>query len=182
LGNTFQFAQLKWDFDYYYTAEKLTLIEGENIADGRIATVNYSYDGNGRILEIEGIQDNALNKVAVFEYDEDGFIIREKYSERGEIPNQLVVTSDKYFYYEKSSVSLADQSTIHSTVYPNPASNEITIKTDDVISFLRIYSMTGQLLIEQNTSTVSLESLSAGTYIIEALGSKGIITSQFVKQ
>ena len=134
-------------------------------------------------MEIEGLQDNALNKVVVFEYDEDGFITREKYSERGPIPNQLVVTSDKYFYYEKLTVGIEDPSAIHSTIYPNPAINEITVKTDDVISLVRIYSQTGQLLIiVQNTNTVSLESLSAGTYIIEALGSKGIITSQFVKQ
>lgn len=182
LGNTFQNAQLKWDFDYFYSAGKLTLIDGENLADERIATVNYSYDNNGRILEIEAIQDNTLNKVAVFEYDDEGFITREKYSELGAIPNQLVITSDKYFYYEKSGVGIEDRSAIRSTIYPNPASNEITVKTDDVISLVRIYSKTGQLLIEQNTSTVSLELLSAGTYVIEALGTKGTITSQFVKQ
>lgn len=182
LGNTFQFAQLRWDLDYFYTAGKLTLIEGENLAEGRIATINHTYDNNGRILEIEAFQDNALNKVAVFEYDDEGFITREKYSERGPIPNQLFVASDKYFYYETSSVGIEDRSAIRSTIYPNPATNEITVKTDDVISLVRIYSQTGQLLIEQNTSTVSLELLSAGTYIIEALGTKGTITSQFVKQ
>jgi len=182
LGNSFQFAQLKWDFDYYYTAGKLTMIDGENLVDGRIGTVNYTYDSNDRIVEIEAIQDNALNKVAEFEYDNEGFITREKHSERGAIPNQLVVTSDKNFYYEKSSVGIEDRSAIRSTIYPNPASSEITVKTDDVISLVRIYSQTGQLLIEQNTSTVSLELLSAGTYIIEALGTKGTITSQFVKQ
>ncbi len=182
LGNTFQFSQLKWDFDYYYTAGKLTLIDGVNITDGNIGVVNFTYDSNDKIVEIEAIQDNALNKVVVFEYDNEGFITREKYSDRSSISNQLVIASDKYFYYEKSSLGNEDQSINQSSIYPNPANNEITVKTDDVIFLLRIYSMTGQLMIEQNTNTVCLESLSNGNYVIEALGRKGSIRSQFLKQ
>ena len=175
-GNTFQFAQLRWDLDYFYTAGKLTLIEGENLAEGRIATINHTYDNNGRILEIEAFQDNALNKVAVFEYDDDGFITREKYSERGPIPNQLFVSSDKYFYYETSNVGIEDQASICSKLYPNPALEQITIKTD--VSMIGqeyfLFDLVGNLITKGkitgiNTS-LSLLGLASGSYIIAIQG------------
>lgn len=175
-GNTFQFAQLRWDLDYFYTAGKLTLIEGENLAEGSIATINHTYDNNGRILEIEAFQDNALNKVAVFEYDDDGFITREKYSERGPIPNQLFVSSDKYFYYETSNVGIEDQASICSKLYPNPALEQITIKTD--VSMIGqeyfLFDLVGNLITKGkitgiNTS-LSLLGLASGSYIIAIQG------------
>ncbi|MDP4630985.1 MAG: T9SS type A sorting domain-containing protein [Flavobacteriales bacterium] len=175
-GNTFQFAQLRWDLDYFYTAGKLTLIEGENLAEGSIATINHTYDNNGRILEIEAFQDNALNKVAVFEYDDDGFITREKYSERGPIPNQLFVSSDKYFYYETSNVGIEDQASISSKLYPNPALEQITIKTD--VSMIGqeyfLFDLVGNLITKGkitgiNTS-LSLLGLASGSYIIAIQG------------
>lgn len=175
-GNTFQFAQLRWDLDYFYTAGKLTLIEGENLAEGRIATINHTYDNNGRILEIEAFQDNALNKVAVFEYDDDGFITREKYSERGPIPNQLFVSSDKYFYYETSNVGIEDQASICSKLYPNPALEQITIKTD--VSMIGqeyfLFDLVGNLITKGkitgiNTS-LSLLGLASGSYFIAIQG------------
>lgn len=175
-GNTFQFAQLRWDLDYFYTAGKLTLIEGENLAEGSIATINHTYDNNGRILEIEAFQDNALNKVAVFEYDADGFITREKYSERGPIPNQLFVSSDKYFYYETSNVGIEDQASICSKLYPNPALEQITIKTD--VSMIGqeyfLFDLVGNLITKGkitgiNTS-LSLLGLASGSYIIAIQG------------
>ena len=69
-------------------------------------------------------------------------------------------------------------------IIPNPSSTYITvvntIATQDIIA-IKIYNLTGQELINSTSSTISVENLPSGNYIIKTQTSQGIINQTFIK-
>ncbi len=70
------------------------------------------------------------------------------------------------------------------SIYPNPVSNTLNIKRLKGNENIRIYDVTGRLLIQQkaeNTSpTISLDQLGAGVYFLSITGADGTISSHKV--
>jgi len=73
-------------------------------------------------------------------------------------------------------VSIKNELTTNISVYPNPATDFITI--DGYRGFVRIYNMYGQKVIETELNHIDISDLSSGTYFLEA--NKDIF--KFVKQ
>jgi hypothetical protein len=67
-------------------------------------------------------------------------------------------------------------------VYPNPVSDIINIETLTPIKSVKIFNLYGQLLIETQTSEVSLKSLVTGIYLVEVNTNEGKMTQRIVKQ
>ncbi len=70
------------------------------------------------------------------------------------------------------------------TVYPNPATDFINIKTCSEVLAISVYSLTGQLVL-QNTShqkTVDLQNIPKGMYLILVKTEAGIVIKQIVKK
>ncbi|MDH7446902.1 InlB B-repeat-containing protein [Aquimarina sp. 2201CG14-23] len=69
-------------------------------------------------------------------------------------------------------------------VYPNPVSNDLYIKTDEVISSIRLYSILGNEIkaLETNSTQIDVSSLNKGVYflIIETDQGRGI--QRFIKR
>tara|TARA_X000000368_G_scaffold413941_1_gene402876 strand:+ start:742 stop:3279 length:2538 start_codon:yes stop_codon:yes gene_type:complete len=59
-------------------------------------------------------------------------------------------------------------------IYPNPANNQINIKTINQDILVRVYSVTGQKIIETTTKTINTSNLSKGCYIIEIISGRTI--------
>ncbi|MEY4928225.1 MAG: hypothetical protein RI894_2663 [Bacteroidota bacterium] len=64
------------------------------------------------------------------------------------------------------------------TVFPNPASNEITVKTSESMKTIHIYSLSGSLLstetnIDSNMHTLSIENLPQGAYLVYIVTKNG---------
>lgn len=81
-------------------------------------------------------------------------------------------------------VGLEEQTAVDFALYPNPATEIITIKCEDAIS-IRIFQMDGQLVGEQSllaTQQVDIANLVAGTYLVEVVTSNGIGRSRMVKK
>lgn len=57
------------------------------------------------------------------------------------------------------------------SIYPNPTSDKVTIKSDDLISSVKLYSMSGYIVYEYNSNLKSLDidisEYTSGTYILE---------------
>jgi hypothetical protein len=75
------------------------------------------------------------------------------------------------------------------TVYPNPSRESIVIESDVDLShaFLTLHSQSGQAIQELNnlsgnTSTVSLEHVPAGFYILSIHSSSGVRRVKIIKQ
>jgi hypothetical protein len=67
-------------------------------------------------------------------------------------------------------------------LFPNPASDIITISNAATNTVSRIYSLNGSLVLTSNQNTIDISSLAAGTYVIE-INLNGAISSQrFLKR
>ena len=69
-------------------------------------------------------------------------------------------------------------------IFPNPAKEEIFIKTELPIKKVEIYSLTGSLLLLENNfnEKISVSALPQGVYFLKVHTDKGIVISKIVKE
>lgn len=68
-------------------------------------------------------------------------------------------------------------------VYPNPASNQITIAFPLPIERVRFYDLLGKLILqEEGQNTINISELSIGIYILKIQTSMGIVSKKIVKK
>ena len=79
--------------------------------------------------------------------------------------------------YDLSSI-LATDSFIETTfsIYPNPASETLTISLDNTISLDKVnfYNTLGQLVLTETSKTININTLKVGTYYIQILTNQGM--------
>ncbi|MDY8137862.1 InlB B-repeat-containing protein [Aquimarina sp. 2201CG5-10] len=70
------------------------------------------------------------------------------------------------------------------TVYPNPVVDKMYIKTDEVISSIRLYSILGNEIkvLDTNNAQIDVSSLSKGVYFLIIETDKGKGTQRFIKR
>ncbi|MCC6372134.1 MAG: T9SS type A sorting domain-containing protein [Bacteroidia bacterium] len=67
------------------------------------------------------------------------------------------------------------------SVFPNPASSNITLQTQDAIESVCVFNAQGALLKTETQKTFSVDDLSKGIYFIQIKTENGIIIGRFVK-
>lgn len=69
-------------------------------------------------------------------------------------------------------------------VYPNPATDFITIKNTgtEKISKVSIFAMTGELVLSGTETKIDVRNLSAGNYMIEIISDKNKYVNKFIKK
>ena len=69
------------------------------------------------------------------------------------------------------------------TLYPNPTSDYLNIKTDHNISKVDLFDMTGKLVLSSKLQEhkVDVSTLIKGNYIIKIYTQSGVVTSKFIK-
>ncbi|GAB1451579.1 hypothetical protein MASR2M47_16350 [Draconibacterium sp.] len=77
------------------------------------------------------------------------------------------------------------QKTGNIRIYPNPASEEINVASEDLIDVIKIYSATGKLMTQKmevfkNQTKINIEGFSAGIYFIQILSGDSANTLKFV--
>ena len=78
---------------------------------------------------------------------------------------------------------ISDVSNNPMQIYPNPAQNEIFIKSDLQIEKIEIYSITGALLIsEKFKGKISVSTLTQGIYLLKVYTDKGVMIRKFLKE
>lgn len=70
--------------------------------------------------------------------------------------------------YKETALHLDELSASGLTLSPNPAHNELLLNSEKTIESYMIYSITGNEIQRGTETTISLEHLPAGTYLIEA--------------
>lgn len=71
---------------------------------------------------------------------------------------------------------------IEATIYPNPASSLLHVDAGNhKISLLTVYDLAGKEVLQSQTSTVDVEGLNNGLYILRMITEDGIATSRFLK-
>ncbi|MBI3133708.1 MAG: T9SS type A sorting domain-containing protein [Bacteroidetes bacterium] len=88
------------------------------------------------------------------------------------------------FAYELADLAGVDEnSTTHLTVYPNPATDALTLSTNAAVEQISVYSCSGQLMLTSNSTskTIDVSSLNSGIYVVQVRTGNGIVTERFVK-
>ena len=174
-GSSFTFfnLQLNWDIDYTYSAAKVSQITGTDIG-GATVLINYTYDIlNQKIRSVISYQNGTLDRMEEYEYDNNGFITKEKL-QTSSSPGVLYVTNENKFYYEQSTstASLDEVKNVLLNIFPNPTYNFITITTDENLigHEFTIYNSLGQYIRNgsiKSTSTIcNFEDVSNGIYFL----------------
>lgn len=82
------------------------------------------------------------------------------------------------------SVSVQENSISDFTLFPNPASEKISVisKNNEVIKTVKVFSLSGQLVFEENVNfiatTLNTAEYKAGFYFVQVLTDKGFYTSK----
>lgn len=68
------------------------------------------------------------------------------------------------------------------TVYPNPVSNVLNVKTEANIESIELVSLSGTRLMSTTNSEINVSSLSKGSYFVKIVTDQGVVVRSFVKQ
>jgi hypothetical protein len=95
-------------------------------------------------------------------------------------------TQSNTYYYRNESSALTLPASNAVTVYSDPAANRLTLTGLQGNETLRIYSISGNLLLSDTatgeTTTIDIAHLPAGIYLVGIQGDKGVSTHKFIKQ
>lgn len=100
--------------------------------------------------------------------------------------NQGILYLDDIKIEDMGIMSARDNSLTTLACYPNPVKNVVTITNSMPLDKLELYTVTGQLLLAQplneQTTTIALEDLPTGMYLLKAESGAASKTIQLIKQ
>lgn len=69
------------------------------------------------------------------------------------------------FTVAPSTANLAEIAEVSVSVYPNPASDVLNIKSEEVVASVALVTMDGKVLFTGNSTSVNISTFNAGTYV-----------------
>jgi len=67
-------------------------------------------------------------------------------------------------------------------VYPNPASDQVTVTTASMINYLELYDIHGKLVLKQTDQTIDISTIPTGVYFLKLVSEQGrIATKKIIK-
>ena len=81
-----------------------------------------------------------------------------------------------------TGINQSTNSTNELSVFPNPSSTNLMVKTDEEIQTISIYNSLGELVQIEKTNSFSVEQLSSGLYILKVKTEKGTAITRFIKE
>ena len=81
-----------------------------------------------------------------------------------------------------SSVESVEQKVQNITIYPNPASEQFSINTNEEIQSVSVYDLTGRLVLTQNNpnNTINIEDMVQGLYKVVVVTASGSFVSSLI--
>ena len=67
------------------------------------------------------------------------------------------------------------------SIYPNPTTNQLNIVTTAIVESIEIYSLLGQLVQKESTTSFSVQNLDNGVYLLNIKTNEGFVSKQFIK-
>ena len=87
------------------------------------------------------------------------------------------------FSVERPGLAVTDVSKAKMAVYPNPTSDYLKINTTAKVSSVEVFDISGKKVnAELEGTTVDVQKLEAGSYIIKINGAEGTTTQKFIKK
>lgn len=84
--------------------------------------------------------------------------------------------------YQNNTASTEDLFSSQFSIYPNPSSNFISIKTENTIDKIEMYSTIGKLVLmeEKITKNLSVENLNSGLYLMKIYSDNKVATKKII--
>ena len=88
-----------------------------------------------------------------------------------------------YYFDVPANLGLEENASTHLSLSPNPSSDVVTIKSDELITGIEFYTVSGELSLthsmnESNTSEIAISSLHSGMYLVKVYGKDGYVSVQ----
>ena len=78
--------------------------------------------------------------------------------------------------YQNTTASTEDIFANKFSVYPNPSSDVLNIRTNEPIDKVELYNIIGQLIVAKKTTNINISSLKTGIYILKIYsGNRSVI-------
>ena len=169
------------------TSPQATVIRLEDAASGQVnfdpLTYGFAYDGNWHQIVIPFSDMTAQNSSFNFSDVNNVFMVKSTPGAGGDVVSATYIFYIDDVYFSSGVLSTKSFETEKISLYPNPASTEISIKSKSEVDSVVIYNITGQKVLEFNTTkNLNISSLKTGMYFINTTSKGSINTSKFIKK
>ena len=139
-------------------------------------TLKFNYNGNTNQPEYELLQGVTPNDLALF-YRRDcaddwhSIPFTRTGQTSGTITTESLMPGEYTFGVPGSDVSIQEKPQNNIQIYPNPAHDRLTIRSEQDIDSILIFDLSGREVLRQNlndkNTTLNIKTLSSGTYFIQ---------------
>lgn len=150
--------------------------------DNLTATYGMAYDGNWHALTIPLAAFKTANSAIDLTKIKNVFLIKTT-------PGVNISNASTYLFYvddvylSSGSLSTNKFETTQISLYPNPASSEINIISENKIDSVIVYNLTGQKVLESgSTEKLNVSSLKSGVYMVNIITNGVSVTSKLIKE
>ncbi len=92
--------------------------------------------------------------------------------------SQSSMVIDYVRVYQNTTASTEDVFANKFSVYPNPSSDVLNIRTNEPIDKVELYNTIGQLIVAKKTTNINISSINIGVYILKIYSVKRIVTKK----
>ena len=92
--------------------------------------------------------------------------------------SQSSMVIDYVRVYQNTTASTEDVFSNKFSVYPNPSSDVLNIRTNEPIDKVELYNTIGQLIVAKKTTYINISSINRGVYILKIYSGKRIVTKK----
>jgi hypothetical protein len=185
--NTYDFLDEQGNYaqqsaEYNYTNDQLIQII-IFLASSNVTGINFEYNMEGNISKVAVGLGPQPFQVTNFEYDSDGFLIKETFTQFNGFFS-MDFYNESRFYYDDEVSNVKTLGTPECTIYPNPVYDRLTISSSSEVYLLKVFRMDGRQVLEQKGGfdSVDIDFLVSGCYIFEVYTEDGIIEHKIIKE
>ncbi|WP_312323298.1 T9SS-dependent choice-of-anchor J family protein [Soonwooa sp.] len=94
----------------------------------------------------------------------------------------LVLILDNIQVIEEAKLATSDANKIGIKIYPNPTSDLIKVEGLNNIEKIRVFDMSGNIVLETKASEANIQNLTSGHYLVNIYSGKDVISRKIIKK
>jgi hypothetical protein len=200
-SNPATYLQFPINTSYNYTDASAATFSVSGFAFNRTGSIQSEYSGTGTLITPAGTFTNVV-RIKSTQTNVDTYsggtinssIVAYNWYKAG-VTHELANVSDitgsstsqsAYYTSVPANLGLEESELINLLMFPNPTTGAIHINSDELISKVEVYQLSGELAMEQAVNSTSLEmdlsTLNAGMYLVKVYGNNGAVSIKRVSK
>lgn len=200
-SNPQTYMQFPVTSSYNYTDACAASFSVSGYAFNRAGTIQSEYSGTGTLITPEGTFTDVV-RIKSTQTNTDTYaggtiissIVAYNWYKAG-VNHELANVSDitgaqtsqsAYYTSVPANLGLEESELINLLMFPNPTTGSVHVNSDEVISKVEVYQLSGELALEQSANTTSLEmdlsALNTGMYLVKVYGTNGAVSVKRVSK